>query len=233
MSGEVAAFEGKRIQFRDTLIQEQRQRVIGKTFDMLKLATGREYEKVVVAQIDDAGVTVRHHAGSVRIGFNDMDAGQQAFFGLDPDLAMAANTRERRESAAYDEWISGQLLAIQEAGDSQAGAANHSLARNDRKYSSRLAREAAISRERPLAQSASYVGGRSSRGGRGVTFYQVYRPVYHYGYGSSCGSDGSPRYAVRSGVSPVQSNRGGPGCSSVAEPLRTRNTAPSVIPSEP
>lgn len=244
LEAELASLEKQWPEFRDDLLRDHRHQMIGKTFETLKSSSGREYKNVTVAQIDNAGVTVRHDAGSARLRIGDLDANQQLVFGLDADLAMVAETREREEGAAYDQWIDKQLVAVKDADEKKAMAANDAEEASARKRAMLLARIDTPQRERPLAQGASSVSYRFSRS---YTNYSGYTPSYRYYYRSSgtpfssAGGPGTTSYvgssrsnsANRSASSPFQSYGGRSSCPTGAAIYTPRATPDSPTVSEP
>jgi hypothetical protein len=131
---------------------------------------------VSVAAIDDAGVTIRHADGSARLRFADLSPDQQVLFGLDAELASAAEESESMAAIAYEREIDSQMEVLQEQ-----QRKNVEKARRDELYarqgSSRIAaQQADVSKERPLAQAATPFGGRSW----GYSGYSTYRSSYRY-----------------------------------------------------
>jgi len=244
LESEVTSCENQWPQFRETILRDHRHHLIGETFESLKSTTGREYKNVTVAQIDDAGVTFRHDAGSARLGIGELDAKQQLVFGLDADLAMVAETKERQEGAAYDQWIDKQLVAVKGAEERKSEAASEQQEASEWKRSQLVARQYATSRERPLAQGSSSVGYRFSRT---YNSYPSYTPAYRYIYSNSSSYSGRPRFsestsyvggsrpntAYRPAASPIQSYGGGSNCRSGGGIYSPRTTPDSPSITEP
>jgi hypothetical protein len=189
---EVASIESEWPQVRDELLRGQRERVIGKTLASLKSTSGREYKNVTVARIDDAGVMVRHDAGSARLRAGDLDAEQQAFFGLDTALAMVAEKKEQQEGAAYDQWIDKQLVAVKDAEERKLDTTDRETGESERMRSRVLARQNVPEFTRPLAQGSSLVSSRFSRFSDFSPGFRRTTPSFRYYYigsnGYSCNS---------------------------------------------
>lgn len=244
LESEVASNESQWPELRDALLQDHRHQLIGKTFENLRSVSGSEYKNVTVAQIDNAGVTVRHDAGSARLRIGDLDATQQAFFGLDADLALVAETKEREQGAAYDEWIDKQLVAVNEAKERKAEIADNLREASEMKRSQILAMQQTAARERPLALGSAPVSSRFSR------FYgssSSRTPTYRYYYNNSSCYSTTPRVSVgstyvgsnrtNSAVRPfsaaVQSYGGGSNCPSPRPTFNDQNSPNSPIVSQP
>lgn len=113
LAAEVGSLEQQWTGFRQGLIQGQRQRAIGTSYDKLVLASGRSFEKVSVSAINDSGVTIRHSDGSARLRFEDLNNEQRRLFGLEEDLAIAAHQKESQGVAAYERWVDTRLASNQ------------------------------------------------------------------------------------------------------------------------
>ena len=188
LSEDVESLQNHWAQFRESILRDQRQRAVGKVFETISLTSGKTYENVSVASIDDAGVTIRHADGSARLRFADLNAGQRLFFGLEADLALAAAEKESQDALAYEQWINERMVSIQ-----QQKAEASALTRRDQVAAAEL-RESqasqllAASSARALAQPARSVSGRSwsyydsyPRYSR-YTNYGSYVPSVRYGY---------------------------------------------------
>lgn len=165
--------------FREATIRDQRQGAMRKTFDKLTLASGRTFVNASVASIDDSGVTIRHADGSARLRFADLDARQRIFFGLEADLAQAADQKEARDVAAYESWVETRMLALNEKKMKESAVAERVESANQRTRAARAAQMVTAANVRPLAQPASNVGSRSWSYSRDYSNYRSYRYVYY------------------------------------------------------
>ncbi len=176
---EVENFQSQFAQFRESVLTVQRNRVRGRTFPALATASGREYQDVAIVAIDDAGVSIRHAAGSARLRYADLDSNQRLLFGLDEDLATAATQRESLEIAAYERWSDEQLVTHNAKKEKRADASlqEELLSKENRRIAA--ARDAAAASSRPLAQPArSFSSGYS----RTYSAYRSSRPFYRHVY---------------------------------------------------
>jgi hypothetical protein len=181
LAGQVATLRDGFDGYCKAILNAQRQKLIGKSFDKFESISGRAYHQVTVATIDDAGVTIRHSDGSARLGYEDLDPEQRKRFGIDVDLAQAAVEQEKMEAVAYDQWIEGRLAQSQEKKDriTSLAIAEESKARQQRSISA--SRDQLLASLRPLAQSSTRVSsGYSSRSS--YSAYRSYRPTYRYVY---------------------------------------------------
>jgi hypothetical protein len=185
LSHEVASLEGKWGEFRESTIRNQRHRAIGKTFEAMHLASGRKFQNVTVAAIDDAGATIRHADGSARLRFADLDSEQQVFFGLEADLALDAADKEAEATVAYERWIDDRMAIVheQERKDSEAARREEQAARLER--SQLAASQGATARLRRLSQPATPVGRRYWGYSDYYSTYRSYRPRYRNVYYST------------------------------------------------
>jgi hypothetical protein len=231
LSHEVASLEGNWGEFRESTIRNQRHRAIGKTFESVLLASGRKFQGVTVAAIDDAGVTIRHADGSARLRFVDLDSDQRLFFGLEADLALEAANKEAEATVAYERWIDDRMAIVheQERKDSEAARREDLALRQER---SRLASQnAAASKTRALAQAPTAFGNRSW-GYSGYystyrTYRPTYRPVYYYSTPSynNCRTFVSPRT-----VFPQSAWSSGTGCVSSSVVPKCKSFANTTLP---
>ena len=225
---EVELLEGEFVGFKQSSIQGQRDRAIGRTFDTMILPSGRTFMQVKVAAIDDAGVTIRHAEGSARMSFSDLNSEQQVLFGLEMDLALVAEKKELESSVDYERAVDRQLVAMKAREKLIAEAAR----REDQSLQANRARVAsqqiASSSVRPLAQPATSFGNRSWSSSSYYSTYRSYRPTYRYVYYGSpsyvqpCPSVSPSRYTQgtvsRAASSPIVTK-----CTSFAE-----TTLPSI-----
>lgn len=174
----VASLEGNWEEFRRTAILQQRQRAKSQTFDELNLVSGKNFRTVSVSSIDDGGVTIRHEYGSAKLRYADLTADQRLLFGIEEDLAVAAEGREKKDALAYERWVENRLVAIREEKQKDANAEERKEIAAERR---RLLASAAATRDlvaantSPLAKPARNV---SSSTRYGSTRY------YSYYYGS-------------------------------------------------
>jgi hypothetical protein len=128
---QVATVEREGIVLRQTAIRNQREQALGKKFESIESTSGRIYQKVSVAAIDDSGVTIRHVDGSARLRFADLNADQQVFFGLEAGLASVAEKNEAIEQVAYEREMDEQLATLQQQKKESADRlANEEIATN-------------------------------------------------------------------------------------------------------
>lgn len=181
LANRIESLEGQWPEFRESTIREQRLRAMRQTFAKLTLISGRTLVDVSVASIDDSGVTIRHADGSARLRFADLDVRQREFFGLDADLALAAEKQEALDAAAYESWVAQRMVALdhQKQKDSETVRLGELAARQSR--TALAAQVASASAARPLAQPATNVGNRSWRYSD-YSAYRSYRPTYRYVY---------------------------------------------------
>ncbi len=182
LGGEVEMLEGQWAGFRDSMIRGQRQQAMGKTFEKFTSVTGRTFAAVTVAAIDDSGVTIRHADGSARLRYSDLDGGQRVFFGLEADLALAAEEKEAQDSADYERWVQTRMVAIDERKQRDSEIARREDLANQRTRAALAAQVASASATRPLARPATNVGDRSWSYSNSYSNYRSYRPTYRYVY---------------------------------------------------
>jgi hypothetical protein len=177
LNEELAMLEGKWVDLRTTTLRNQRNRAIGQTFKSLESASGRKFQEVSVAAIDDAGVTIRHANGSARLRFADLSPDQQVLFGLDAELASAAEEREAIAAMTYERGMERQLAAtqIREKNDAEDMSA---VGRN---VFQGVAKYAAARMPSPLAKEATPIG-------RRFCYDFGYYPRYRYRHRSRCSS---------------------------------------------
>ncbi len=211
---EYESWQGQLAGFREATLRDQRNRAIGQKFAELFTLSGRTYREVTIASIDDAGVGIRHADGSARLRYQDLDSGQQLFFGLEADLAIAAAERESQAAADYERWIDEQMLVRREQEENAMELARQhdQIAKTNR--SMIAARQTVAANVSPLARPAASVGSDYS-----YTRYRRYRPTYRYYYTPTYYT---PYHCVpRSYITRYPSIR----------PNTGRNMAPTVSPS--
>lgn len=216
---EVAALEGQRMAFQKAVLQGQRQRALGKSFEVFKPASGREFRQVSVAAIDDVGVTIRHADGSARLHYADLDEGQRVMFGLEADAALAAEAKEAEKAVAYERWIDTCMTTAQAKQEKSLAAAERETLAAWRNRSLLVARQETASDTRALAQQATPVGNSSWNSFGYRSIYRVRPTNYHYYYYTTPYTNG--------------------GCHSVAQtpqivvPKQHKSFADTTIPSIP
>lgn len=187
LCGVVESLQRRLGEFKESTLRSQRQRAMQETFETLSLASGRQFENVTISAIDDAEVTIRHTHGSARLRFQDLDAKQQQFFGLEEDLAHLAHAKEAHQLVAYERWAAKQteITRITETEKAQANP-RHEVTSLGRQLDS-PAPQIIASNVRALAQPARSVGSGSHRTYR-YSSYRNYRPTYRYIYndGQNC-----------------------------------------------
>lgn len=232
LDDQVASLQARRAEFRLAAVNEQRQRAIGQSFETLNLVSGRNFEKVTVSAIDDSGVTIRHSVGSARLRFNDLDAGQRLFFGLEADLAVAAAERESQNAVDYERWIDGQMAAIDDKKQKQSADARREQLETQRNYSDLAARQLAASSSRPLAQTGMSLSSSPTRYSSSYSRYRTYRPSYRYVYYND-----TPSWSCHSAARPVLTRygarAGAPGYVAPSSVPRRQSFAETTLPSIP
>lgn len=176
LTEDLASLESQWTEFRATTLRAHRQRMIGLEFPEFSSVSGKKYQAVKVASIDDAGVTIRHLEGAARLRFADLDAKQRWMFGLEEDLAATAQADEAVNSAEYDRWVDAQMASSRDTEQRQTfeSAREDSIARRERQ--ALVASQLAAADNRALARPASAVG--SGSWGGDYSRYRTYRPRY-------------------------------------------------------
>lgn len=182
---EIQSLELQRAEFQKSVLRDRRQRVLGMKFEKYPLNSGRVFEDVSVTSIDDAGVSIRHTDGSARLRFSDLDSAQRAFFGLEEQLAVAAEKQEAVAAAAYERWIDKQMTEVSREEERTAAIAKREIPQVSRT-------QVTSADVRPLAQQATHFGSSSYRYSRYRTYYRTYRPNYVY-YPNPVYSTSQPR----------------------------------------
>lgn len=182
LAGDLETLENQRSAFRELTLQDRRQQALGKTFEVFKLSSGREYQQVAVTAINDAGVTIRHANGSARLRYEDLDDRQRTFFGLEADLAVAAQDKESKNAAVYERWIDDRLATVAVKEKKDSAAADRKLLAARRKESLIATQQAAIAAARPLAQPATSVGNSGYYSNYRTSRFNYYdtTPSYYY-----------------------------------------------------
>ena len=226
LGDQIESLEGQWGHFRESAIRDQRQQAMRKTFEKLTLVSGRTFVNASVASIDDAGVTIRHTDGSARLRYADLDAKQRILFGLEADLAQAADQKEARDVAAYESWVETRMLALNEKRMKESAVAERVESANQRTRAARAAQMVTAANVRPLAQPASNVSSRSWSYSRA---YSSYRPSYHHVYYNY-----TPAYNCQSyGYSVYPSRPLPPNAYNPPVVTRRRSFADTTLPSIP
>lgn len=199
---QIESLHGQWSGFKEAAIRSQRQRAMGKTFDELRLVSGRSFQAVSVMGIDDSGVTIRHADGSARLRFSDLDAGQQTFFGLEADLAQAAREKEKMSAAEYERWVDTRMASFEGKNDAAAEAIRREELAVQQRRAALAEQQLAAFKARPLGQPASSFGNRSWSS-PSYSSYRSNRPTYRYIYDNNTPDS----YSTCRPVSPIQIDR--------------------------
>lgn len=203
LAAAVISMESQREEVRRTAILGQRERARGKTYDELTLRSGKTFRTVSVVSIDDGGVAIRHEHGSAKLRFEDLTADQRLVFGLEEDLALAAEGQEKQDALAYERWVNDRMVVVkaeqQKAADQSQREAD--AAERRRALAAAVTRDQAAATPRTLDKDARLPGSTGK-------YYYHYRSARRYGpsyhsyrsYGSSAGS--SQRHYMKTGRMP-------------------------------
>jgi hypothetical protein len=191
LSHQVESLQGQWAGFKEATIRSQRQRAMGRTFEELRLVSGRSFQAVSVMGIDDSGVTIRHADGSARLHFADLDAGQQTFFGLEADLAQAAREMEKTSVAEYERWVDTRMASLEEKSDASAEAIRRDELAVQQRRAALAEQQSVAFKARPLGQPASSFGNRSWSS-PSYSGYRSNRPTYRYIYYNNAPDGYSP-----------------------------------------
>ena len=202
LGGEIESMQGSFAGFRETVIQDQRNRVIGRSFAELTSVSGRVYREVTVASIDDAGVAIRHADGTARLKYQELDSAQRLLFALEPDLALAAAEKESQDLAIYERWIDGQLDLQRDKVEVAARMEDYKEQISKANRAASLARQTLAANSSPLAKPATSFGSVRSRysstyRSERPTFYRyVYYTPNNYSpsFSQACYGSGSSSY---------------------------------------
>lgn len=204
LTAAVESLESQWGEFRRTAILEQRQRASGKVFEEMTLASGRSFQKVFVSSIDDGGVTIRHADGSAKLRFDDLNAEQRLFFGLEEDLAKVARDEEAQNAVAYERWIDTRLVAMNEQKQKHSAIERREEIAEQKARASSMAsaRDLLAANTSPLAQPAkSFASVRSNRYySYRYRSYRTYTPFYRACYRAPRSySSGSQMHYLKTG----------------------------------
>ena len=92
----------------DSIIQ-RRLDAVGQKYSTFKTNDGRILENAVILKVTDAGISIRHEAGTTRLRYPDLDISQRKFYGLKADSAENTYRREQVQQAAYEEKVEKRL----------------------------------------------------------------------------------------------------------------------------
>ncbi|RYD21682.1 MAG: hypothetical protein EOP88_10490 [Verrucomicrobiaceae bacterium] len=203
LAASVISLESQRGEIRRTAILGQRERAKGGTFEELTVLSGKTFRAVTVSGIDDAGVTIRHEHGSAKLRFDDLTADQKHIFGLEEDLAVAAEGQEKQDAVAYERWVSNQMVAVKADEQKSADEARERELNADRQRA--FAAAAAASRTQ-VSTNTSPLARESRSSGSSGKYYYHYRSARSYGpvyraYRSSR-SNGSQMHYLKTGRMP-------------------------------
>lgn len=214
LANQIDSLQRQWVEFREARIRDQRQKALGTSFAEFGLVSGRKFVEVTVASIDDAGVMIRHADGSARLRYANLDSSQREFFGLDPELALAAEEKESQNSAEYEQWIERQVLAVHEKKRKDLEVASRRESAIRKNKSEFAARQVIAANAKPLSKPASNVGRRSYSRSSSYWYYSSYRPAYQYGCYNY-----TPYYACRPSMNVFPGRR-----------ITPTGYAPSVLP---
>jgi hypothetical protein len=173
-----AQLESQLAESKSMAIRERREQAIGREMDQLITHDGRSFAKARVISVDDAGVSIRHEHGAARLRHADLTLEQQVEFGMDPDLAAAAEQREREEVAAYDQWLEAEMARNERIENSKPPETGRSLATASAS-SRRIGDTMSEGRTSLLSQPARTFGTGSIYR---YSSYRSYRPTYRHVY---------------------------------------------------
>ncbi|YCM43485.1 hypothetical protein V2O64_19435 [Verrucomicrobiaceae bacterium 227] len=86
----------------------------GEEHDLIVTERGEPFFEVVINEVTDIGISIRHRGGAGRIDFEDLPKSWRDRFGYDPERASKALERERVVQAKYAQTASQELLAQKE-----------------------------------------------------------------------------------------------------------------------
>ena len=92
----------------DSIIQ-RRLDAVGQKYSTFKTNDGRILGNAVILKVTDAGISIRHDAGTTRLRYSDLDISQREFFGLKAESAENTYRREQIQQAAYEEKVEERL----------------------------------------------------------------------------------------------------------------------------
>lgn len=92
----------------------------GEEYDFLETTSGERYQDVVISEVTDIGISIRHRGGAARVPFEELPATWQDRFGYDPLRSERALQRERVAQARYQRSASREFIAQQERADKVA-----------------------------------------------------------------------------------------------------------------
>ncbi len=158
--------------FRTESLVKSRRNAIGREFDRMTSRDGRVFEQVKITGVDDGGVRIRHRSGTATLRYAHLNDEQRVAFGMDEQLALMAEQRERSETQAWHSWIENEA-------ENLASRHNASSEYDDSPARDRsLAADVPARRTSPLAEPARPFG--SSPRYRPSSYRTRYRSVYYY-----------------------------------------------------
>lgn len=201
--------------FRSGVLEGRRSTLFGKSFNKFQTADGKTYKKMMITKIDNGGVSLRHSDGTARLRFQDLNSEEHAYFGLDEDLAAAANHAERSYQIAYEKWVA-KSLAISGAKEAEESKIRQKE-RNDNESArfiaaASLRSSASSANASPLSSSIGKLGATStvstgsSRYSRRYSSYGSFyrRPtIYYYNSTPSCYQNFNHHVAPCDSFSPI------------------------------
>ncbi|MEJ6645385.1 MAG: hypothetical protein QNL33_19235 [Akkermansiaceae bacterium] len=87
---------------------------VGEEPDLIVTERGEPFYDVVITEVNDIGISIRHRGGAGRIAFEDLPNSWQERFGYDPVRAAKTLEREHIVQAKYEISASKELLAQKE-----------------------------------------------------------------------------------------------------------------------
>lgn len=163
-------------EFRRETLATTRAELIGKEYENFRTEGGRDYKNAVITEICDLGVTLRHAHGSARVLLHDLSAEEQAFFGLDPDFATAAQSQERQKLTSYERWFDEEMMVIQEKQKNKEEARKA----NEERVARNLARARSNAMRASAAVTPQTPSGRGEAARGSTHYYRYSRPTRHY-----------------------------------------------------
>ncbi|MBC7980075.1 MAG: hypothetical protein H7Y36_05885 [Armatimonadetes bacterium] len=186
LQGEIAEMSSGWNGFRNEVLARRRSNLLGKTHESFTLGNNKTYTNAVISKIDDGGVSLRHADGTARFRFNDLNADEQTWFGLDGELALIAHQSEGESRVAYEKWIDKNMAIVEAKEASLAKIRKEDeeklVAARSRAASLRSIASASTS---PLSASIGPLGATSSSYSRYSgysTNYSYRRPAIRYRY---------------------------------------------------
>lgn len=89
-------------------VEQRRAEETGKNYEVYETSDGQVYRDVTVTNITDAGISIRHAEGSVRLRFERLSTAQRARFGITKQGAEAMYAKEMKARAAYEAQVAAK-----------------------------------------------------------------------------------------------------------------------------